>query len=66
MREVIQVHLQSPSLQPRALAPNSDWEHTSLKPTARFHMKITSTATSHVPQAICSCSPTPQVSPQTH
>lgn len=52
MREVIKVHLQSPSLQPRALAPNSDWEHTSLKPTGRFPMKITSTATSHVPQAI--------------
>lgn len=65
VREVIKIHIQSPSLQPRALAHNSDWEHTSLKPLARFHKKITSTATNHVPQVIRSYHLTPQVRPQT-
>lgn len=67
MREVVKVHIQSPSPQPRALAHNSDWEHTSLKPLpqTRFHKKITFTPTNHVPLVIHSYHLTPQVRPQT-
>lgn len=65
MRNVIEIPARHPSLPPRARALDGDRKRTSPRPTARLHVKITSTATSHRPRAVRKSSATPHIRPQT-